>query len=114
MSLEYCLSFPMLKKITLSFGSDIRLITPPHIRSLLFLASLFLAISGWSQQGTTSKWYFGRFAGLDFSPNPPTAITGSVNTREGSSSICDLWGSLLFYTNGDTVYTKQHQIMFNG
>src|SRR6187200_578664 len=37
-----------------------------------------------------------------------------MNADEGSSTICDSDGNLLFYTNGVTVYNRNHQIMFNG
>lgn len=37
-----------------------------------------------------------------------------MNAYEGCSGICDENGNLLFYTNGDTVWNKQHQYMKNG
>ena len=37
-----------------------------------------------------------------------------MDANEGSASICDNNGSLLFYTNGVTVYNRLHQIMLNG
>lgn len=103
----------MPNKIHAPFPVHAKLTQGQCSRLLLLLTYLLMATSSWSQ-GTTSKWFFGRFAGLDFTTNPPTAISGSVNTREGTSSICDAAGNLLFYTNGDTVYTRQHQIMANG
>ena len=103
----------MPDKIHSPFQIPLNLTKGQCSRLLLLLTCLLIATSSWSQ-GTTSKWFFGHFAGLDFTTNPPTAISGSVNTREGSSSICDAAGNLLFYTNGDTVYTRQHQIMNNG
>jgi hypothetical protein len=33
---------------------------------------------------------------------------------EGSSSICDANGQLLFYSNGETIYNRNHNIMLNG
>ncbi|MFM2337862.1 MAG: hypothetical protein RL115_1055, partial [Bacteroidota bacterium] len=65
-------------------------------------------------------WYFGRKAGLNFnavSPSGtiPQALSNSeMIADEGSSSICDSAGKLLFYTNGVTVYNKNHQVMLNG
>jgi gliding motility-associated-like protein len=60
-------------------------------------------------------WYFGDHAGLDFRNGEPVALTdGALNTEEGSASICDNEGNLLFYTDGVTVYNRLHQIMPNG
>jgi hypothetical protein len=66
-------------------------------------------------QNETRFWYFGTNAGLDFSTVPPTALTnGSVNTGEGCASMSDAAGNLLFYTDGVTVYNKNHAVMANG
>ncbi len=57
------------------------------------------------QQG--AKWFFGANAGLDFANGTPTAITdGSLATPEGTSSIANSKGELLFYTDGIKVYDK--------
>ena len=53
-------------------------------------------------------------AGLDFSTNPPTVISGALTTDEGSASISDADGNLLFYTDGTTVYKRNGQPMING
>ena len=66
-------------------------------------------------QGEANVWYFGYNAGLDFNTNPPTALTnGACATSEGSASISDKNGNLLFYTDGITVWNKNHFIMPNG
>ena len=66
-------------------------------------------------QNENTKWYFGVKYGLDFMTNPPTAITTStMHSLEGSASIADSFGNLLFYTDGDTVWDKTHNIMANG
>lgn len=60
-------------------------------------------------------WYFGERAGITFNTNPPSVLTDSkMLTYEGSSGVCDSLGNLLFYTNGDTVWNKNHQLMKNG
>jgi len=60
-------------------------------------------------------WYFGQGAGLDFNQYFPKPLTeGKINTREGVASICDADGNLLFYTDGQTVYNKNHEIMTGG
>lgn len=65
-------------------------------------------------QGEANNWYFGRNAGLSFNSNPPTALLdGQVNTTEGCSSISDTGGNLLFYTDGRTIWDRNHDIMPN-
>ena len=66
-------------------------------------------------QNQTDNWYFGNKAGLNFSTCTPTILTdGQVNTDEGVATISDANGNLLFYTDGVTVWNKQHLIMVNG
>ncbi|PTX62277.1 gliding motility-associated-like protein [Kordia periserrulae] len=66
-------------------------------------------------QNEGNNWYFGTNAGLDFSTTPPTAsLNGALTTNEGVATISDGSGQLLFYTDGSTVYDKNHQITPNG
>ena len=63
----------------------------------------------------TSKWMFGNRAGLDFSTSPPSPIAGSaMNAWEGVASIADANGELLFYSDGITVWNRNHTAMPNG
>ncbi|MBC8110692.1 MAG: hypothetical protein H7Y04_06490, partial [Verrucomicrobia bacterium] len=58
------------------------------------------------------RWFFGNNAGIDFRSGTAQAITsGQVNTTEGSSSVSDLNGRLIFYTDGVTVYDSTGAIM---
>lgn len=60
-------------------------------------------------------WFFGKNLGLDFNNNPPTLLTDSkMNTVEGSSSISDKDGNLLLYTDGKTIWNKNHEIVEGG
>lgn len=63
-----------------------------------------------------SQWYFGETAGLDFTTGAPVPITDAnlMSSPEGCASISDINGSLLFYTNGSTVWNKDHEVMENG
>ena len=82
-------------------------------KSLSFILSIcvFYAYAG----KETNIWFFGNGAGLDFNSGSPVSITGGqVNTYEGCSSICDANGNLLFYTDGITVWNRNHQVMPNG
>jgi gliding motility-associated-like protein len=60
-------------------------------------------------------WYFGANSGIDFNITPPKALSdGAMYSSEGCATICNENGQLLFYTNGVTVYNKNHQIMEHG
>ncbi|MEA3496762.1 MAG: hypothetical protein U9R42_12115, partial [Bacteroidota bacterium] len=67
------------------------------------------------QNGETDWWYFGGKAGLHFSDNTVQYDTNSaMNAMISCASISDNKGQLLFYTNGDYVWNKDHLIMENG
>lgn len=84
-----------------------------RILILLFCLLFFSLLS--PAQREASIWYFGRNAGLDFSSGSPVLITnGQIYTDEGVASICDVNGNLLFYTEGTTIWNKNHTIMPNG
>lgn len=79
---------------------------------LILLISNTLCVWG---QKEGNIWYFGNNAGITFNTNPPTALTnGKLIQREGCSTVCDANGSLLFYTDGQKVYDKTHNVMPNG
>lgn len=60
-------------------------------------------------------WYFGNNAGLNFNTNPPGILTnGQLQSYESGSAISDANGNLLFYSNGERVWNKNHSIMSNG
>ena len=66
-------------------------------------------------QGEANIWYFGQNAGLDFNSGSPVAlINGQLVTDEGCATISNSNGQLLFYTDGITVYNRNHVIMLNG
>lgn len=68
-------------------------------------------------QSEAANWYFGENASLSFDLDTNTIIKsfdGQLNTREGCSSISDEDGNLLFYTDGVTVWNKNHTPMMNG
>ncbi len=84
------------------------------MKYILFLLFLSLSFFGYSQK-EANIWYFGNNAGLDFGSGNPIPLTdGQLSTVEGCSSFSDSSGNLLFYSDGITVYNKNHQIMQNG
>lgn len=85
------------------------------LRQLVLFVILVLLPLAATAQKEASVWYFGRHAGIDFRNEQPIALTdGALSTEEGSASICDKSGNLLFYTDGVTVYNRLHQVMPNG
>jgi gliding motility-associated-like protein len=62
-----------------------------------------------------NQWYFGEQAGIDFTGGA-TAITDAnqMYSEEGCATVSDVNGDLLFYTNGSTVWNKDHLVMLNG
>ncbi|MEP7169014.1 MAG: T9SS type A sorting domain-containing protein [Bacteroidota bacterium] len=66
-------------------------------------------------QHEADNWYFGYNAGISFSSGSPVALmNGALTSDEGCSSISDSAGNLLFYTNGEKVWDRNHQLMPNG
>ncbi len=82
------------------------------------LLLLFYAISSTNYayaQKQGNNWYFGETAGITFNTSPPSALTdGQLDTDEGCASISDAEGQLLFYTDGVSVWDKNHNLMPNG
>jgi len=75
------------------------------------LILLFFVFNIYSQK-QANIWYFGENAGLDFNSTPPAALTnGLLNTLEGCSTFSDANGALLFYSDGITVFDKNHTVM---
>ena len=76
---------------------------------------VFVCVVNMQSQNEFSKWYFGHYAGLDFSTSPPTPFTnGIINTGAGCATISDNAGNLLFYTEGTGIINSTHAIMANG
>ncbi len=87
-----------------------------HCMRIKFLTGLLLLLPflGFSQ-GEFNKWYFGVNAGIDFNSTPPSALpAGAMNTMHASVSVADSTGSLLFYSQGQSVWNRNHQVMPNG
>ncbi len=62
-------------------------------------------------------WYFGQQVGMDFSTCSPQFLSDSQLGSpgiEGSASISDTSGNLVMYTDGETVWDRNHNVMPNG
>jgi hypothetical protein len=85
------------------------------ISTLLFCLTILLAaVCSIHAQNAAKNWVFGYSARIDF--NSGSAVVSAINpptitTREGSSSISDSDGNLLFYTDGITVWDRNHNQM---
>ncbi len=84
-----------------------------HILFTLFIYLIF--IYNLFSQNENKNWFFGEEIGLSFNQGAPQVVNGKVFAREGCSVMSDpTTGKLLFYTDGVTVWNKNHDIMING
>ncbi len=85
------------------------------MRKFTFLIIFSLIIGQAFSQAEANFWYFGENAGVSFAAGDPVGkLDGSLNTWEGCSSISTENGALRFYTDGITVYNRDHDVMPNG
>ena len=82
----------------------------------MMLASVILAMSVCTinAQNEATNWLFGQGAQIKFNPTPTATAVNTINTYEGSSSVSDSSGNLLFYTDGITVWNKSNLPMTGG
>ncbi len=83
-------------------------------KTILFPFALLLLFARPLSGQYVNVWSFGKNAGIDFNSTPPVAIKTGISTSEGSATICDDKGTLLFYTDGTTVWDRTHTVMPNG
>jgi gliding motility-associated-like protein len=85
------------------------------MKIFLFLISLIAFQNKATCQNQNNIWYFGDFAGLDFNTTPSTPLlNGALKNDEAVSSVSDLKGDILFYSNGIKIWNKEHNLMENG
>lgn len=90
------------------------LIPPLTIMKPIILLLFFISTT-LSAQERAMVWYFGDHSGINFSSGEPVVINdGALKAEAGCASICDDNGNLLFYTNGNTVWNRNHELMVNG
>lgn len=77
---------------------------------VVFLTSFFA-----NAQNQAANWYFGLEAGISFNTSPPSLLNNSsLLSTEGSACMSSAKGELLFYTNGETIWSSNHKPMQNG
>jgi hypothetical protein len=90
-----------------------------HMKKIYLFFSLiilhFLIPDGALAQKEGNMWCFGDGAGIDFNSGSPVFFPGVALTQwEGVSSIANANGQLLFYSDGITVWNRNHTVMPNG
>jgi hypothetical protein len=87
-----------------------------RIDIFVLIVMVLFAGSTATAQKEKNIWYFGTGAGIDFNSGSPVVLNdGKIVSRAGCASIADrTTGKLLFYTNGDSVWNRMHQLMPNG
>lgn len=86
-------------------------------KALLVSMVVILTSAAAQAQNQGNNWVFGNHAGLNFpiGGGPPVSFGGAaISTQEGSATMSDQNGNLLFYTDGRTVWNKNNAVMPNG
>lgn len=82
------------------------------IYSIIFLG--WLVVIQANGQSINNHWQLG-YEDLNFANSTPTSTTiTAAQNNYGKASISDLNGDLLFYTDGHTIWNKNHVAMTNG
>ncbi len=85
------------------------------IRFIQLYSFLFFFSSNVFSQNQNNTWYFGGNAGINFNATTVSALNDAVFSHsEGVSSISDINGNLLFFTNGIDVWNAKREKMPNG
>jgi gliding motility-associated-like protein len=87
-----------------------------RLPDLMVWAAILISVCAHSQQN--NNWYFGQGAAISFNagnlPVPHFISPSALNSNESCAAISDENGNLVFYTNGQKIYNKNHQVMPNG
>ncbi|WP_124980737.1 T9SS type B sorting domain-containing protein [Nonlabens xiamenensis] len=90
------------------------------MKKVLLLSIFFLSTWMSFAQEESSWWIFGIEAAVEFTPNPqnrssdPVVLNSGYAQEEGVGTISDDSGNLLFFTNGQTVFNRNGDVMPNG
>jgi uncharacterized protein (TIGR02145 family) len=81
---------------------------------IIIIVIIFAPLMVFSQ-GEWNKWCFGQYITLDFnSGNPVKIANNAMGTGEGTVSVSDSLGNLLFYSDGMKVWDRNNNLMPNG
>lgn len=94
-----------------SFSHPQRWTSCCHVQLVVAL-SLIVQVARAQSSPAGANWYFGANAGITFTGGAPRALTdGNVRTVEGCASRSGPNGQLLLYTDGSTIWNKQHTVI---
>jgi len=82
-----------------------------------FISNLSLELNFLYAQKQANNWYFGDSAGISFSQNTPIKLDDSRMASNGGATVSQshpFTGQLLFYSNGESVWNRDHNVMLNG
>ncbi len=83
--------------------------------NFILISLLVTGVNNIAFSQVNNTWIFGKQAGLDFSQAPPAPFKiDGFEAPEGCATISDWEGNLLFYTDGDTIWNKENNMMLNG
>ncbi|WP_265429731.1 T9SS type A sorting domain-containing protein [Chryseobacterium sp. YIM B08800] len=79
--------------------------------SFLLMLPLFIF-----SQGENNHWYFGNGAAVNFNNpiTPQILLDSQMPISSSTATVSDSNGKLLFYTNGEVIFTREHQVMQDG
>ncbi len=83
------------------------------MKNIYIIFILFLGLSA-NSQGENDNWYFGDKAAVNFTGTPVALTNSAMKAPEACGSVSDAQGNLLFYTDGMTIWDRDHNIMPNG
>lgn len=84
------------------------------MKKIIFIAAITAQFSYGFTQLQNANWVFGDSIGLNFSDGLITPFNSNLPCYQASASLSDADGQLLFYTNGQSVFNKNHELMLNG
>jgi hypothetical protein len=86
-----------------------------NLKKILTVITFVLSFYTCSAQPENNNWYFAKHIALNFSTGTPVnMLTSAMWAFEGSASISDSLGNLLFYSDGIKVWDKNNNLMPNG
>ncbi len=84
-------------------------------KAILIIYILFSLTINCYAQKEAYNWYFGNMASINFHTGQAVSMDNSnMLSGKGCTSISDSLGNLLFYSNGEKIWNRTHEIMQNG
>lgn len=78
---------------------------------LIFLSTIPMISSA---QKLANNWYFGNYIGLNFDSAKVRQIPSALSSIEGCAAISDSAGRTMLYSNGETVWNGNNQVIIDG